>query len=262
MSICLAVLFLPTIWIVDANSGPGTNFTDLPAAVAAAANGDTLIVRSGTYRPFQVSGKALMIRGADPTITFVQHDSVLAQTLIAAVPAGSIFAVSGISFLPATQVNVPVLRITGVSSVVALSHIVANGSNGGPSSFAAGALRIEGASVYVRASTFRGGSQFVFNPGSGGFGVRVEGGTLVAVDCSITGGSLQASDVFLTGGGTAVDVDSGRASLSGCSLTAGNATGTTTWGSPGLAVGFGGTASARVAGTVSSVVSAGTGSLG
>src|SRR5215510_991412 len=63
MSIVLAVLLVPTIWIVDAANGPGTNFTSLPAAVAAAASGDTLIVRRGTYQPFQVSGKALTIRG-------------------------------------------------------------------------------------------------------------------------------------------------------------------------------------------------------
>ena len=41
---------LPTIWIVDANSGPGTHFTDLPVAVLVAQSGDTILVRSGTYR--------------------------------------------------------------------------------------------------------------------------------------------------------------------------------------------------------------------
>ncbi|MFK7740898.1 MAG: hypothetical protein AB8H80_11300 [Planctomycetota bacterium] len=34
-----------TTWVVDANNGPGTHFTDLPPAVAAAAPGDIVVVR-------------------------------------------------------------------------------------------------------------------------------------------------------------------------------------------------------------------------
>ena len=59
----VAALF-QTIWIVDTANGPGTNFTDLPPSVVAAAHADALIVRPGTYSPFNVSGKALAIRGA------------------------------------------------------------------------------------------------------------------------------------------------------------------------------------------------------
>src|SRR4026207_188330 len=62
---------LPTIWIVDANSGPGTHFTDLPAAVAAAQSGDTILVRSGNYTAFYVTGKALTIRGAGQGTTVI-----------------------------------------------------------------------------------------------------------------------------------------------------------------------------------------------
>ena len=65
-------LALPTIWIVDAANGPGTSFTDLPPAIAAAQSGDTIIVRAGpAYTLFSVSGKALTIRGAGPTMTYV-----------------------------------------------------------------------------------------------------------------------------------------------------------------------------------------------
>jgi len=39
-------------WIVDQANGPGTNFTDIPPAIAAAVPGDVLIVRTGTYSPF------------------------------------------------------------------------------------------------------------------------------------------------------------------------------------------------------------------
>ncbi len=36
-------------WIVDINNGPGTNFTDLPPAVAVAQTNDIIIVRAGDY---------------------------------------------------------------------------------------------------------------------------------------------------------------------------------------------------------------------
>lgn len=39
-------------WIVDSAGGAGANFTDLPAAVAAAAHGDTILVRGATG-PYQ-----------------------------------------------------------------------------------------------------------------------------------------------------------------------------------------------------------------
>lgn len=43
--------------------GPGVDFTDLPAAVAAAADGDLILVEDGVYSPFTVAGKALAIVG-------------------------------------------------------------------------------------------------------------------------------------------------------------------------------------------------------
>ena len=98
--VTLAVL--PTIWIVDAANGPGTNFVDLPPAVAAAASGDTIIVRAGSYSAFNVSGKALTIRGAGAAAAHVFGLGAGAPsslgTTIAAVPAGSTFYVSGLSF--------------------------------------------------------------------------------------------------------------------------------------------------------------------
>jgi hypothetical protein len=73
MNAILAVIVavLPTTWIVDAANGPGTNFIDLPAAVAAAVSGDTIIVRPGSYTAFNVTGKALTIQGAGALVTSV-----------------------------------------------------------------------------------------------------------------------------------------------------------------------------------------------
>src|SRR6188474_3248921 len=89
---------LPTIWIVDANSGPGTHFTDLPAAVAAAQSGDTILVRPGTYTAFAVTGKALTIRGVGVATTTVALQSpVLGQSpsiTILNTPPGETFYLS------------------------------------------------------------------------------------------------------------------------------------------------------------------------
>lgn len=50
--------------VVDANNGPGTNYTDFPPAYAAATAGDTILIRSGRYTPSPAPiAKAITIRG-------------------------------------------------------------------------------------------------------------------------------------------------------------------------------------------------------
>lgn len=39
-------------WIVDDDGGPGVDFTDISSAIAAAAPGDIIVVRNGTYKGF------------------------------------------------------------------------------------------------------------------------------------------------------------------------------------------------------------------
>ena len=62
----LALLTAPLVgqqtWIIDSNNGPGTHFTDIPPAVSAASDGDTLIIRAGGYSGFS-TGKALTLLG-------------------------------------------------------------------------------------------------------------------------------------------------------------------------------------------------------
>ena len=89
-----------TTWVVDDTPGPGVDFTSIAAGVAAAANGDTLLVMPGSYGPFQVSGKALSIVGDGSATTFVQLPSSYPSTnyvVIQGVPAGTSFRVSGLS---------------------------------------------------------------------------------------------------------------------------------------------------------------------
>lgn len=89
-----------TTWIVDAAGGG--QFTDLPAAEAAAAHGDLLEVRPGLYSPFQTSkGIAVLgqdgvrLRGSPPTFGG-------GLVVVTALPAGRTFSMRNVlvEYLP------------------------------------------------------------------------------------------------------------------------------------------------------------------
>lgn len=88
-AIALALAVAPAaaqeVWIVDA-SGAG-DFLDTPAAVAAAAPGDVLVVRSGTYSGIDAVGKGLAVVG--------QGSPRLGPVWIEALPAAEDFVLSG-----------------------------------------------------------------------------------------------------------------------------------------------------------------------
>ncbi|MFQ5505707.1 MAG: hypothetical protein ACE5F1_13055 [Planctomycetota bacterium] len=70
-------------WIVDAANGAGTDFKDIPPALAAASDGDRILVRKGTYTP-GTTGKALRMAG-------------LPGAVIHATPTNKNFVVTGLS---------------------------------------------------------------------------------------------------------------------------------------------------------------------
>ncbi len=69
------------VWVVDQNNGPGTEFTTISAAVAAAGDGDVLLIRSGDYRERPViDGKGLVLQEARGAV--VSCDGLTVQNLI------------------------------------------------------------------------------------------------------------------------------------------------------------------------------------
>jgi hypothetical protein len=82
-----------TTWIVDADGRPGTNFTSLPAAVAAAQAGDTLRVRASSmglaYDGFSTSKGLNIVSDGAVLVTFRQRVEVTG------LPAGETFRFAG-----------------------------------------------------------------------------------------------------------------------------------------------------------------------
>ncbi|MCA8950654.1 MAG: hypothetical protein KDE27_14225 [Planctomycetes bacterium] len=63
---------LSQTFVVDAANGPGTNFTSLPAAVAAVPDGAVLLVRPGSYAGFTAAQKGLVVLG-EPGVTITDQ---------------------------------------------------------------------------------------------------------------------------------------------------------------------------------------------
>src|SRR5262245_35330124 len=106
-------------WIVDDTPGPGVHFTSLPAAVAAAASGDTLLVAPGHYDPFLVFGKALSILGDGHATVFIDGPPAVSSTAYVAIvapPAGTTFRLSGVTIRRDLSVSANRLSIYGAGA--------------------------------------------------------------------------------------------------------------------------------------------------
>ncbi|MGE3174990.1 MAG: hypothetical protein AB7O97_20345 [Planctomycetota bacterium] len=136
-------------WVVDRDGRPGTNFTDLPPAVAAAAHGDTILVRAATslgiYGQFTVNGKALTIRG---------EGAVRPQCLgasIGAVPPGSVFALHGLAMSAGVVIDNSNVAIASCSLSIDIangSHVVVSRSSCGPTQIRSGSTMVANGSSF------------------------------------------------------------------------------------------------------------------
>lgn len=173
MWVCGLVAVLPAqrTWIVDAANGPGTDYTDVPPALAAAAHGDVLVVRAGVYG-FATTGKGVrMIGRGTPVLRAVSpYESFVVQ----GVPAGQTFVMQGFR-LDGQDPSLPIppparpLRIEQCAGLVHLVEVAVHE----PSRFDT-SVRIDGSTVTMQ--------RCMLAPGP-----SVTGGRLSASACTILG---------------------------------------------------------------------------
>lgn len=217
-------------WIVDANGGAGSSFTDVGAAVVASVPGDVLVVRPGLYAPFTldrglslVGGAGVVVQGpvfviGVPTTERASVVGFQATELLVDACAGPVVVQEFYGAAHATFHASADVRLRDVPVFAPPSATSTNGYD------------VDGARVEVVDSVVRGSDSNAL-PAGGGHGVLVTGGGFAHVlATSLTGGDGISSNTpfeYASGGGTALVV-SGTASvpcaarLVGSALNAGN----------------------------------------
>ncbi len=197
LSVALAVSCPAAIWIVDANNGPGTNFTTISAAVAAASPGDRILVRAGNYFENVAVTSGITIVGWNATqypMIVPSNPSLAAihgQVSVQNVPAGQTAVLSGLVILrPGTASDLCFGAAGCVGNLVLDRMVLANG----------GAVIAACANVIIEEMRIRhqpGGLPPI--PGMSVYNSRIQGN-----DLDIAGGDLYGEPNFFPVAGDAM----------------------------------------------------------
>lgn len=224
-------------WVVDDDGGPGVHFTDLPPAIAAAAPGDVLLVRAGSYSRFSVSSRLTIV--AEPGATAfggTGHPTVQG--------AGGRVVLAGL--------ELPSLEVTDCAEPVVLDGLhVHDGSAGSNATVLvrnSADVRFLGCTIEGRDGSFEGYE-----------GLRVDGSRVELISSNVSGGDGddETNCNYAWWGGDGIQVRSGGELFSSLSSAAGGDGGSTTaflcvadagWGGDGLDL-FGSSTSAVVSGS-------------
>src|SRR5262245_55324065 len=92
----LLALSLPAqqTFVVDASNGPGAHFTDLPPALAAANDGDTVVVRAGTYSRASTT-RGIRLLGEPGATIHAEAVSPEPALTVSGLPSGREFVMQG-----------------------------------------------------------------------------------------------------------------------------------------------------------------------
>ncbi len=208
--------------VLTVDDDGAADFTTIQAAVDAAAAGDVLLVRDGTYLPFTIDGKGVTILGDAGAAVAVSGAGAVTSTIVRGLPAservtfrnlrfvtqapevvGNLVQVldcDGLVWLEGITIDppdVPIFyRLGGIAALLvqntqALALIDsgvfgANGTSPGLESGAV-ALRAIDSQVFVHGCVLRGGNTLV-EVTQGRDGIRIEGGSIVLRDCTVVGG--------------------------------------------------------------------------
>jgi hypothetical protein len=185
-------------WIVDDNGGPGVDFTSISAAVTAAAPGDVILVRPGTYSGFtltsgvrvlgdagvQVTGLiAIMHVGSGPRATIARMTTrgILVSDCTASVTIEDIVARAGGSEVVALGLHAAVAIVASTDVRLRAVDAASVASSG----FAERALTIDASRVEITHSHLQGATGLDWpSTSDGGNGITVQGTSDVHVSLS------------------------------------------------------------------------------
>lgn len=203
--------FAPRSWVVDASGGG--NFLDLPPAVAAARDGDLILVRDGSYSALVLDDLGVTVLAEGTAVSIVGRSSVTN------LPVGEDVVLKGLGFLEASS-GLPVLTVADSVGVVWMEDVsVATTTTGIALQDAAGvvlvrtevvpsglafctsgvaALEVLRSDVHAFETRFLGADNVCFGTSPGVTGAMVEDGFLYAASSSFEGGTGSASFCMLT----------------------------------------------------------------
>lgn len=193
-------------WSVAAAGGSGVDFTDIPPAVAAAADDDILLVRAGDYSELNLNGKGLKVLGEAGARVSIVAVSNISSTQRAVVTDFEVLLLLAVS---ATHGQVLLERLSIPFGLRAAS-IVGNADVRMSACDVLGPLWIERSEVTVTDSRLGGRASAVGAQPS----LSVVGGRVTLSRCTVVGQSefqtsLAAAAIRLEVGATVVVTDDG-----------------------------------------------------
>ena len=217
LSLAILALSLPQgTHIVDAAGGPGSNFLDIPPAVSAAASGDTILVRAGTYSGFTTS-KALRVLGAGASLTTIIGAAAAVE--FRNTPAGQTSLLAGCECRAGTAAIYGGVVLYYSDLTILDCDVYGSPLIGLP------ALRSDFSTVHASRCTFTGSdspTNSIFS-NDGGAGAFLRDTFFSAEQCSFQGGDgfliPPANNVTLAGHG--ISVGESEAVLSRCDVFGG-----------------------------------------
>ncbi len=180
------------VLVVD--SSGGGNHLQISAAVLAAANGDTILVRSGDYAPFVIDAKDLDVVADTGAVVNVHGGIVVRNTAAAQVVVLAGLRCYGLNTGLLTIREA--LRVESAAGPVRVLHSLLRGENGisyvAPMHGADGAWVQASSDVAFQACVIVGGSGMMsftgFSANRGGDGLHVESATAAVHGSTVVGG--------------------------------------------------------------------------
>ena len=201
--------------VVDAAGGPGSHATQIADAVALAADGDTILVRSGEYIPFVVDGRALVITaapGASVTITSSAQSEWAFE--VRHVAPQQVVVIAGLSN---TWTHGALVHDCGGQVWLQDCHLLGQVLDGGP------ALRVSVSDAVMLVRSSLAGSFFWTEPDGPGFGsgLHAVASRVFVHDSTLTGGRSAEPPSLFPQSGPGAAIEGGLLVLEGSSVTGG-----------------------------------------